>query len=222
MWFLIVPAVKQDIVKKTNKEILAYSEQIATKESQIDLLNKELEKYKAASDATAAEMAVAQATKSSYEGLVAVISHYNQENYNRATLADELLAIQVESLGEVGKATYDSIAKVVFEEECKKLYEAAQKSYEVANYGTVIEKIERVIKMREGYADGKALLLLMNAYQKKGNAEQATVVYNRIMELYPNTELAKEATAAMPGAAQPTEQPTQDEQTQGGQTPANN
>ncbi len=197
VWFLFVPAVKQKMLKKTNKEVIAYSEQIAAGESEIDLLNKELEEYKTASEATANELAVAQNTRSSYEGLVAVIAHYNQKNYNQATLADELLAIQTDSLGETGKATYDSIAKEVFEEQCKILYEASQKSYDVANYRTVIEKMERVIKMKEGYADGKALLLLMNAYKKNGSADQAASTYNRILELYPNTELATEATKAM-------------------------
>ena len=67
----------------------------------------------------------------------------------------------------------------------------------MANYGTVIQKMERVIQMKEGYADGKALLLLMNAYQKNGNTDQATAMYNRILELYPNTELATEAATAM-------------------------
>lgn len=219
VWFLFVPSVKQKVTMKTNKEVIQYSEQIAAKESEIDLLNKELSEYKAASDATANEMAIAQGTKSSYEGLVAAIAHYNQENYNWSTLADELLAIQTDSLGEVGKATYDQIAEVVFEDQCKKLYESSQKSYEVANYGTVIQKMEQVVKMKEGYADGKALLLLMSAYQKNGNTDQATAMYNRIMELYPNTELATEAATVMgvtPSAGQAQEgTQTQDGQTQG-------
>ena len=197
IWFLFVPSVKQKITQKTNKEVIAYSEQIAAKESEIDLLNKELAEYKATSDATANEMAIAQGTKGSYEGLVAAIAHFNQEKYNWATLADELLAIQTESLGEVGTATYNQIAEVVFEDQCSKLFVAAQKSYNVANYGTVIEKMERVVKMKEGYADGKALLLLMNAYQKNGNTEQATAIYNRILELYPESALATEASTAM-------------------------
>lgn len=212
IWFLFVPAVKQDMTQKTNKEVIAYSEQIAAKESELDLVNKELSEYKAASDATANEMAIAQGTKGSYEGLVAAIAHYNQENYNWSTLADELLAIQTDALGEVGKATYDQIAEVVFEDQCSTLYEAAQKSYNVANYGTVIQKMERVIQMKEGYADGKALLLLMNAYQKNGNTDQATAMYNRILELYPNTELATEAATAMgitPAAGEAKEGQTQ-------------
>lgn len=214
VWFLFVPSVRQNVTRKTNKEVIQYSEQIAAKESEIDLLNKELSEYKAASDATANEMAIAQATKGSYEGLIAAIAHYNQENYNWSKLADELLAIQTDSLGEVGKATYDQIANEVFEDQCSTLYEAAQKSFDVANYGTAIQKMERVIQMKEGYADGKALLLLMSAYQKNGNADQATAMYNRILELYPDSALATEASTVMgvtPSAGQ-----AQDGQTQGG------
>jgi len=182
---------------KTNKEIIAYSEQIAARESEIDLLIKELDQYKAASDATATEMQIAQSTKGSYEGLVAVISHYNQEDYSWSTLADELLAIETAALGEVGLTTYNQIAEEVFEDQCSKLYESAKKSFDVANYGTVIEKMERVIKMKEGYADGEAIFLLMQAYQKNDNGEQATATYNRIMELYPDSELATRATEVM-------------------------
>ena len=199
VWFLIVPTVKQNMSAKTNKEIIAYSEQIAGKESEIDILNQELTQYKSESEATENEKAIAQGTQASYEALVAAIEHYRQTNYNRATLADELLAIQTESLGATGKTSYDAIANEVFEEQCSSLYEAAQKSFAVANYGTVIEKMEKVVKMKEGYANGEAILLLMNAYQKNGDTEKATQVYNRILELYPNTEIATKAAEAMGG-----------------------
>ena len=199
VWFLIVPTVKQNMSAKTNKEIIAYSEQIAGKESEIDILNQELTQYKSESEATENEKAIAQGTQASYEALVAAMEHYRQTHYNRATLADELLAIQTESLGATGKTTYDAIANEVFEEQCSSLYEAAQKSFAVANYGTVIEKMEKVVKMKEGYANGEAILLLMNAYQKNGDTEKATQVYNRILELYPNTEIATKAAEAMGG-----------------------
>ena len=199
VWFLIVPTVKQNMSAKTNKEIIAYSEQIAGKESEIDILNQELTQYKSESEATENEKAIAQGTQASYEALVAAMEHYRQTIYNRAPLADELLAIQTESLGATGKTTYDTIANEVFEEQCSSLYEAAQKSFAVANYGTVIEKMEKVVKMKEGYANGEAILLLMNAYQKNGDTEKATQVYNRILELYPNTEIATKAAEAMGG-----------------------
>lgn len=197
IWFLIVPTIKQNMAAKTNQEIISYSEQIAAKKSEIDLLSKELEQYKADSEATEAQMALAQSTQGAYEGLVSAIEHYHTEDYSWSKLADELLAISTEALGATGKAAYDAIAEVVFEDQCSSLYESAQRSYDVANYGTVIEKMERVISMDEGYADGNAILLLMNAYDKNGDTEKATETYQRILELYPDTEIANTAAQAM-------------------------
>lgn len=200
VWFLVVPAIKQDAAAKTNQEIIAYSEQIAAKQSEIDLLNKELEQYKAESEATAQEKEIAKGTQASYEALIAVIANYNNQNYNWSTLADELLEITTESLGETGITTYEAIADEVFADQCKKLYASSKNSFSVANYGTVIEKMERVIKMDEEYEEGDALLLLMNAYSKNGDEEKATQIYERILELYPETEVARSATETMTGS----------------------
>lgn len=200
VWFLVFPTLRQNMSAKTNKDIIAYSEQIAAKESEIDLLNRELEQYKAESEATAAEKAIAQGTQASYEALVTVIQHYNEANYSWAKLVDEILAVQTDSLGATGKAVYDAISEEVFEAQCSELFASAGRSYEVANYGTVIEKLERVMKMKEGYEDGEAILMLMNAYHKIGDEEKATTTYNRILELYPETEIAQQATAVVTGS----------------------
>ena len=194
VWFLFVPTIMQKMNAKTNKEVIAYSEQIAANKSEIDHLNKELDVYKEQSEATEAEKLVAQGTQSSYEALVSAMSHYYQENYKRSSLAEELLAINVQSLGATGKATYDKISTEVFEEVCSELYASAQRSYRVANYGTVIEKMERVMKMNEGYEEGEAMLLLMSSYHEEGNEEQTKKYYERILELYPNTDVAQSAT----------------------------
>lgn len=200
VWFLVVPTMKQNMSAQTNKEIITYSEQIAAKKSEIDLLNRELEGYKAESAVTEQEKEIAKGTQSSYEALIVVIEHYYNQNYSWSKLADELLEVKTESLGESGQATYNAIAQEVFEDQCSELYASAQRSFEVANYGTVIEKMERVIKMNESYEDGEALLLLMNAYHEKEEEESANEIYSRIKELFPDSEVAKKATETMTGS----------------------
>ncbi len=202
VWFLVFPTMKQNMAAETNKEIISYSEQIAAKISEIDLLNKELEEYIANSEATAKEMEIAKGTQSSYEALVTVIEHYHQAGYDQTKLVDEILAVKTESLGATGMAVYETIRKQVFDKECAELYNSAVKSFAVANYGTVIEKMNRVIRMNEKYQDGQALLLLMRANHELGNEEEAKAQYDRIMELYPGTEAATNATAEMTGSSQ--------------------
>ena len=58
-------------------------------------------------------MQKAQNTQGSYEALVTIIEHYYDEDYNRTKLADELLALNIESLGEIGNKTYMAIADEV-------------------------------------------------------------------------------------------------------------
>lgn len=200
VWFLAVPTIKQNMAAKTNKEIIVYSEQIAAKESEIDLLEREVEGYRAESEATASQMEIAQGTKSSYEAMFTILEHYADENYSREKLVDELLAVKTESLGEIAKTKYDEITEVVFAEECERLYGFASRSYTVENYDNAQEALERVMTMDEKYDDGKAMLLLMQSYHDAGEEEKAQEKYERILELYPNTETAREATQIMTGA----------------------
>ena len=47
VWFLAVPTMKRNMHTKTNREVIVYSEQIAALETEVELLKKEVEGYKA-------------------------------------------------------------------------------------------------------------------------------------------------------------------------------
>lgn len=197
VWFLAVPAVKQKMSMKNNKDILAYSEQIAALESERDLQQKQLGIYQEASDATEAEKLIAQGTRASYETLVTMIEHYYDEDYDRDKLVDEILTVKTESLGDIGKETYEEIKKVTFKKQCEELYPIAERSYEAVNYKRAVQCLERIVLMDEAYEDGEALFMLMNIYNKQNKTEEATVKYKRILELYPDTTIAKKASEVM-------------------------
>lgn len=199
VWFLIVPAINHSKSTKTNKDVVAYSDQIAAKESEISALQKQVEDYQAKEKELEAEKQKAANTQSSYEALIDVIDHYNQNNYSTTNLIDELLALSTDSLGEVGKAQYDEMTSEIFPKQCDKLYRSARQSYRVENYGTAIESLEKVMKMNESYEDGKALLLLADSYAGNGDTEKATEKYNRVIELFPDSNVAQKATEALNG-----------------------
>ncbi len=199
VWFLIVPAINHSKSTKTNKDVVAYSDQIAAKESEISALQKQVEDYQAKEKELEAEKQKAANTQSSYEALIDVIDHYNQNNYSTTNLIDELLALSTDSLGEVGKAQYDEMTSEIFPKQCDKLYRSARQSYRVENYGTAIESLEKVMKMNESYEDGKALLLLADSYAGNGDTEKATEKYNRVIELFPDSDVAQKATEALNG-----------------------
>ena len=197
VWFLAVPTMKKNMAAKTNREVIVYSEQIAALESEIDLLQKEIDVYKATSEATEAEKAVAQGTQASYEALTTVIEHYHNSNYDRDKLEEEIHLVNEASLGVVGKESYDAIKNEVFTSQCEKLYPKAVESYEVLNYTRASQYLERVIKMDEKYQDGEALYMLMNIYASRDEVEKANEKYQRILSLFPDTEVARKATEKM-------------------------
>lgn len=219
VWFLIVPTMRQRMEAKTNQEIIYYSEQLAAKNSEIDLLKRTMETYEQERESLEEEKEHARGTQATYEALVTMIAHYNDKNYDRAKLADELMAIKPESLGSIGKTSYDTIAKEVYAEQCAKLYPTVKRSFAAKNYKATIETIERILKMDGMYDDGKAMLLQMQSYYHEGDKEKAEVIYNQILETFPNTTTAKDATAFMTGqtkkeaAEQATDQTTQETET---------
>ena len=199
VWFLFMPTLKQDMAYKANQEIIEYSEQLAAKKSEIDLLKRELEAYQAEKEATEAEKQMAMNTKSSYEALIEAMETYSKPSYSRATLVDDMLEIETASLGEIGIATYEAITKVIFAEECKFLYDLAKKNFEVKNYDIAIERLERVMTIDEKYENGQAKLLLMQTYHEKGEVEKAEPLYQSILEEYKDTEVSQTATQIMKG-----------------------
>jgi tetratricopeptide (TPR) repeat protein len=199
VWFLFMPTLKQDMTQKSNQDIISYSEQIAARETEIDLLNRELETFKTEQEETAKQKQIAMETKASYEALVEAMETYAKESFSRTKLVDELLEIKTEALGEKALESYEKITSVVFEEECAFLYDYAQKNFVVKNYQIVVERMERVMEIDSGYADGAAMLLLMETYHELEEAEKAESLYQTIKNEYPDTEVSQRATQIMTG-----------------------
>ena len=63
----------------------------------------------------------------------------------------------------------------------------------------LVERMERVMEIDSGYADGGAILLLMETYHELGESEKAESLYQTILEEYPNTEVAQNARQVMNG-----------------------
>lgn len=202
VWFLVLPALNQKGAVNTNKEIVAYSDQIAAKESEISAMKKEVEGYRATMEAVEAEKKKAEGTQAGYETLVAVITHYYQKNYDMEALSDELFTVNLDSLGQVGREQYDAMVNDVFPKVCDKLYKAARRSNNGKNYPAAIEALEKVIRMNESYNDGEALFLLADSYAGNGEMDKATEKYNRVIELAPGSKPAQKAAEALNPASE--------------------
>lgn len=197
MWFLVMPALNSTRQKQTNEQAVAFSNQIAEQESQISALKTELDGYRATSEETENVQATAASTQDSYERLMNIAEHYRAQDMSNTAMLEELLAINADSLGTIGKETYDDITGDLYPDMCSDLYSTSQRNYEVANYETAVSNLETVMKMDEGYENGAAMLLLAQSYEKQGEQDKANLLYQKIVESYPETEAASEAQEAL-------------------------
>lgn len=199
IWFLIVPSVNQKKSDEANRNVIQLSEQISSQEAQINALKKELEGYRSSSDEAESAIATAQSTQESYEQLMTVYTQYQGGNTSNADMLEGLLVVTPDALGEQGKAIYDEIAGDLFPKMCERLYREAQSNMEAASYAEAVSALERIIRMDEGYEEGRALKLLGDAYAENGDADKAKEIYERVTANYSGTDAASEAQSALDG-----------------------
>ena len=197
MWFLIMPAMNASRQEKVNQQTVEFSDKIATQEEQISALKKELEEYRSTSEETQNAQATAESTQSSYEIVMSIAAHYRAGDMSDAAMLEELLKVNADSLGTVGRDKFEEITSELYPRMCSNLFATSQQNYEVANYDTAITNLEQVMQMDAGYNDGAAMLLLAQSYEKKGDQDQANMKYQKIIEDYPDTDAANAAQEAL-------------------------
>ena len=211
MGFLIMPAVSASRQSKLNKQTVKFSQQNILEQKQKDLTALleqrkllEMQIGKTQTELTTItdqinqnQQQTAEITKTSYESLMTVISHYSTGDMSNSALAEELLKINSETLGASGKEEYDTLTGKIYPRVCESLYVTSQKNYQVANYDTAVTNLEQVVQMDEGYQDGAAMLLLAQSYEKQGKQDKANTYYQKIIEKYNGTEAATEAQNAL-------------------------
>ena len=173
IWFLVAPAVNQNRSEKLNNQMRAYSEQINTLEAQVSAQTK--------------------ATSDSYEKLLQVSSQSRSGKYSYTDMADALLEITRDSLGDSGKEMYDTLSDSIFPTACKRRYAAGVDSLESEDYDQAIEYLTKVVKMDESYNDGQAIYRLAQAYQGKGDTENAKTWYQKMVDTYNNSRYIEDA-----------------------------
>lgn len=197
MWFLIMPAVTSSRQKKLNEQTTEFSDRIATQDAQISALKTELDEYRANSEESESVKKTAASTQESYETVMTVYDHFKAEDMSDSAMLEQMLKVSESSLGTQGKEMYEEISDSLYPRMCKKLYVSAKSDYESGNYDKSIESLLQIVQMEEGYDDGKAMLMLAQSYEKKGETEKAVAQYQKITEKFEGKEAATTAQKAL-------------------------
>lgn len=188
MWFLIMPAVNRSTANKTNKQVLEFSDQIAEQEAQISALKTELESYRATSEETENAQQTAKSTLDSYEIVLSMYEHYLNQDMSDAAMVEELLKVNADSLGTLGREQFEEMTADIYERYSEVLYGTAQGNFQVANYTDAIANLTTVMQMNEGFDDGQAMWLLAQAYEASGDTENAKNWKQKVEEKYPDID----------------------------------
>lgn len=202
LWFLVLPAVIQSRTDANTKKIQEFSQQYAAQQAQISAQKKALDEYRNNSEETQAAVATASSTKDSYENLMTVSDQYNDGSYSNATMAETLLLVNRDSLGTSGQELYDRLAGDIFSAVCDRQYSAGVNDIDVGDYAGAVEALTQVIKMDESYGDGEGLYYLGVAYARNGDTDNANTQFKRVIELFPDSDLADQAQEALDGKIQ--------------------
>lgn len=193
MWFLILPMSNKRTVEETNKQVIEFSNKIAEEEAQIAALKTELESYRAVSEETENAQQTAASTQSSYETVMEVYSYYLNNEMSDAAMVDELLTVNPDSLGSVGKSRYDEMTSTLFSRYGETLYYTAIENYDVANYADAISNLTKLMSFDEAYDDGEAMYLLSKAYDASGDAENEKKWKDKVEKEYPNVDTSEKS-----------------------------
>ena len=193
IWFLVAPAVNQSQNNRMNDQMREYSDQIKTLEAQVSAQTRTLDNYRASGEEVEADTNQAQTTRDSYENLMTVVEQYNSGEYSYTTMADSLIGIDRDSLGESGKSRYDELTDAIYPSACETNFATGPEALSAGNYQGAVDALYKVVRMNAGYNDGQALFNLAQAYMGNGDNDNAITYFQRVVDDYGDSEYAEEA-----------------------------
>ncbi len=201
MYFLVVPSRVATVRSKMNQDIVALGEQLDAKtvdiqglEAQVaglqeerDDLNKELEGYVGTGG-----------TLSTMDNLLTAASVYLETQDPKQTAEDlEGIAetVVIEETSEAFQTLYHTLFGVIGPPLSQAYYTEGMQAYNSRNYEEAIEALSKAALYDESNVE--AWYNLGNAYRGAEDTQNAVATYNKLIELFPDTDRARRAQRAI-------------------------
>ena len=107
-WLLVLPAVKQDIYRQANQQIIQYSDSLSSQSVELTKAQGEAAQSSDTADAVAKQAEEEQKRSQSYEALFNAYTAMQQEDLDTAAL--ELQKVYVDTLSDSAKGIYSTIS----------------------------------------------------------------------------------------------------------------
>lgn len=146
---------------------------------------------RAVSEETENAQQTAASTKDSYEIVIEMYSHYLNDDISDSAMVEQILKVNPEALGALGRERYDEMKGTLFPRYSETLYYTARENFDVANYAEAAANLTMLMQIDAGYDDGNAMFLLARAYEASGDADNAAQWKERVEKDYPNVDTSQ-------------------------------
>lgn len=202
-WFLILPARVQIAQTELNNKLTAVGEEADRKNAEISSLNQQIETLTKENDELTAQngkLSGANGSMSAVEALLNAASVYMETPDDIEALSEAVDKISRDAMessdtSEAARKLYQQLLQDTGTDLAANYYDTGYKAYRSGDYETAIENLTKAVSYDE--ANSEALYALANSYRDNGNKRQAKETYQKVIELFPNTEKATQSQRAL-------------------------
>ena len=108
-WLLVLPAVKQDIYRQANQQIVQYSESLSSQSAELSKAQGEAAQSSDTADAVAKQAEEEKKRSQSYEALFSAYTAMQQDDLDTAAL--QIQNVYVDTLSDSAKGVYNTICE---------------------------------------------------------------------------------------------------------------
>ncbi len=197
MYFLVVPAAQsrvrneeQQTITKISSESDAKTARIQELEGQIEDLNGNVQNLRTEIEGYAGAGGTIQTT----ESLLQIAAEYT-ETADKQVAADRLEelagSVDVAAMPEGFQRLFQSMNAAIGSELSSEYYDAGRQQYYANRFEEAVETLGKAVKYDA--ANMEALYLLGEAYRLNGDTANAITTYDKVIELFPDTNSARDA-----------------------------
>ena len=187
VWFLVVPANRQEVNDEANRQVTDANTKLASEAARAQDLQDEIDGYKSQVDSANQDKEDALKKAQSYDDLLAAVNKYVSGDVSGASTA--VAALDASDFDGNAKTLYDSMASAVGTSLFSQYYNTGATAYLAGDYTTAADQLQKAIDAdteRKSSDYAQAMLCLGISYYQLGQQDKANEILNKFTEYYPN------------------------------------
>ena len=187
VWFLVVPANRQEVNDEANRQVTDANTKLASEAARAQDLQDEIDGYKSQVDSANQDKEDALKKAQSYDDLLAAVNKYVSGDVSGASTA--VAALDASDFDGNAKTLYDSMASAVGTSLFSQYYNTGAAAYLAGDYTTAADQLQKAVDAdteRKSSDYAQAMLCLGISYYQLGQQDKANEILNKFTEYYPN------------------------------------